>query len=70
MARTNGGKKEYGATKKRIDTIYFVICDIIFFQRFIPEITGGPATLLHGGRVKGPYRISTAGGGCLGSCCC
>jgi len=77
IAQSQGGKEE--TAKKRV--IYYVIS---LFQRFIPEIMGGPATLLHGGCAKGPYRISTVGGSgcdCLGSngggppacdcgCCC
>ena len=47
-----------------------VIISLLFlFQRFIPETTVGPATLLHKGCAKGPYRNSTAGSGgwdCLG----
>ena len=79
MAQGQGRERRDREEKEVIIYIisYHFVC---FFQRFIPEITAGPATLLHGGCVKGPYRISTSGGDCFdrngggpfacGCCCC
>ena len=73
--RKDRKKKEL---RKGIVISLFLVLSFFLFQRFIPEITSGPATLLHKGCAKGPYRISTAGGsgGFVGGppftcgCCC